>query len=100
MNRPVPHRYAGYRSYVRPIPDEHMPKTGVVFRYPDEAEHAALKERNLLPFKVANDRFAGPPRHYRIGEQTLLDLFAGIAFWFLVGMAPALCVLAVIVLAK
>jgi hypothetical protein len=39
-------------------------------------------------------------RHYRIGEETLLDLFAGIAFWFLVGMAPALAILAIMVLAK
>jgi hypothetical protein len=70
-----------------------MPKTGVVFRYPDEAEHAALLERNLLPFKAANDRFAGPPRHERIGDDvirfTLADAIITAAIAVLIGMIVA-----------
>ena len=64
--------------------------------YPS-AEDLRADLRRFREANPANDRFAGPPRHERIGEQTLLDLFAGIAFWFLVGIAPALCVLAIMV---
>jgi hypothetical protein len=87
-----PHRYAGYRS---PIPNAHIARA---LGDADDVLREAVKADNLRrEAHPANDRFSGPPRHYRIGEQTLLDLFAGIAFWFLVGMAPALCVLAIMV---
>lgn len=101
-----PHRYAGYRS---PIPNAHIARAlGDV----DDVLREAVKADNLRRFRQANpanDRAEQycrnapdlhETRHYRIGEQTLLDLFAGIAFWFLVGMAPALAILAIMVLAK
>lgn len=105
MNRPVPHRYAGYRSR---IPNAHIASAlgdvDDVLREAVKADNlrdgVPLEERqadNLRRFYSANPRLNGPARHYRIGEETLLDLFAGIAFWFLVGIAPALCVLAIMV---
>lgn len=115
-----PHRYAGYRS---PVPNAHIARAlGDV----DDILREAVKADNLrdgVPLDVrqadnlrrfrqanpANDRAEQycrnapdlhETRHVRIGEQTLLDLFAGIAFWFLVGIAPALAILAIMVLAK
>ena len=100
-----PHRYAGYRS---PIPNAHIARAlGDV----DDVLREAVKADNLRRFRQANpanDRAEQhcrnapdlhEPRHYRIGESNL-GLFAGIAFWFLVGMAPALCVLAIMVMAR
>jgi hypothetical protein len=86
-----PHRLHGY---VRPIPLKHMPKSGYVL--------VRNEPRDIREFDRAEQYCRNAPdlhetRHYRIGEETLLDLFAGIAFWFHVGIAPALCVLAIMV---
>jgi hypothetical protein len=96
-----PHRYAGYRS---PIPNAHIARA---LGDADDVLREAVKADNLRrEAHPANDRAEQycrnapdlhETRHYRIGEETLLDLFAGIAFWFLVGIAPALCVLAIMV---
>ena len=94
---PHPHRYAGY---VRPHTGAELSRMvgdpDACFR--DEEGERVWSE--LCRFNREHPRLDGPARHERIGEQTLLDLFAGIAFWFLVGIAPALCVLAIMVLAK
>ena len=70
MNRPVPHRYAGYRS---PIPNAHIARA---LGDMDDVLREAVKADNLRRFREANpanDRFAGPPRHYRVGGHTVLD---------------------------
>jgi hypothetical protein len=92
-----PHRYAGYRSR---IPNAHIARA---LGDADDILREAVKADNRRRDAERICRASAPlheTRHYRIGEQTLLDLFAGIAFWFLVGIAPALCVLAIIAVAK
>lgn len=97
-----------HRGFVRQVPNAHIARAlgdvDDVLREAVKADNlrdgVPLHERqadNLRRFYSANPRFAA--RHYRIGESKL-DLFAGIAFWFLVGMAPALAILAIMVLAK
>jgi hypothetical protein len=65
-----PHRYAGYRSR---IPNAHIARAlGDV----DDVLREAVKADNLRrEAHPANDRFSGPPRHYRIGVEPPFPLW-------------------------
>ena len=96
-----------HRGFVRQVPNAHIARA---LDDPDDILREAVKADNLRDlegelawaelqrFNREHPRLDGPPRQYRIGDESrALDLFAGIAFWFLVGIAPALCVLAIMV---
>ena len=90
------HWTAPRRTGVPSLPLSHLPKTGHAFRYPDEAEHRALQERNLLWTKVANDRDPIEAIRDRLNDDatvrfTLPDAIITAAIAVLIGMICAGC---------